>query len=368
MRTSLQRRTVRGFYLAQRWSVSRLLLGPPEGVEGQRQDLLPRHLARAEVAGPRHDPAATPRGPHRAATPPGAGARSGTPRAPPAVLFATDIGDGGEPHGVRVPAGVQEPVGGPEEGPKEEEARSPEREHAPRPLQEVGGDVLEHGAGHAAHPAQREMGPSAAGAAPPDVQGEVPRPSPQEREPVFHVTVEEPLHGAAAAEAWKVEGQDVIAGGAQRLDAPPQVEVGLPPDQPGGEEEDGAAGALRRKPDRRQGPGPAPPGHGHGLERGQILPRLGRGRGRKLWRQKQEQPHREPLLAGSRPERHGILGHGPLCHSLFPPHAHMDISRGEELRRYTPGASWSIAPLLTNFKQCLKLHLRWRTPKLTEPS
>src|SRR6059058_4092694 len=107
MRTSLQRRTVRGFYLAKRGSVSRLLLGPPEGVEGQREDLLPRQLDGAEVAGPGHDPAASSRG---------RGERSGIARVHPAVLLAADVGDGGEPHDVRVPAGVQEAVGGPEAG------------------------------------------------------------------------------------------------------------------------------------------------------------------------------------------------------------------------------------------------------------
>src|SRR5947199_4042159 len=182
MRTSLHRRAVRGFYLAKRGSVSRRLLGPPEGVERQGEDLLACDLDGAEVAGPGHDPAAPPRG---------RGERPGVLGACSTVALAADVGDGGERHRARVAAGVQEAVGGPEAGAEGEEGRPPQRGHAPRPLQEVRGDVLEHGSGYAPRPAEGEMGPAPAGAHPPYVQGQARRPLAQEIEAFLDVAVEE---------------------------------------------------------------------------------------------------------------------------------------------------------------------------------
>src|SRR3954470_105947 len=257
MRTSSQPRAVRALYL------STSLFRPPEGVERQRDDLLPGDLDGAEVAGPRHDPPLSSGGLRE---------RPGVLGAYPAVELAADVGDRAEGHRGGMAAGVQEAVGGPEDGAEEEISRPPEGGHAPRPLEEMGGDVLEHRAGHQVRPAQGGVGPGAAGAHSPHVQGEVPRPSPQGLYALLHVAVEEPLDGAAAAEAREVEDQGVVAGGAEGLEPSPQIEVGLSPDQPRREQEDGPAGALRRKPGRRQRAGPAPPWHGQSLERRQILP------------------------------------------------------------------------------------------------
>jgi hypothetical protein len=177
-----------------------------------------------------------------------------------AVALAADVGHGAEGHGGGVPADVQEAVGGAEADAIQDVGGPAQGSHAPRPLEEVGGDVLEKGAGHPVRPAEDRVGPVASGADAPDVEREVAGTLPQEVEPRLHVAIEEDVRRTAGAEAPEVEGQGMVAGGAEGIDPAPQVEVGPPPHQPGMEQEDGAAGATRRrKPGRRERALPVPP-------------------------------------------------------------------------------------------------------------
>lgn len=85
------------------------------------------------------------------------------------------------------------------------------------------------------------MRPGASGADAPEMERERARPAAQEGEAVFHVAIVETGRRAAAAEARQVEGERVIARGAERLDPAAVMEVGAAPGHPGVKEKDGAA-------------------------------------------------------------------------------------------------------------------------------
>src|SRR5258708_5367646 len=98
------------------------------------------------------------------------------------------------------------------------------------------------------------MRPGASGADAPEMEGERAHTLAEEGDAVFHVAIVEPGRRAAAAEARQVEGEGMVARGAERLDPAAVVKISLPPGHPGMKEEDGAA--LRRSfRDRRRVPG-----------------------------------------------------------------------------------------------------------------
>src|SRR6185369_10986441 len=156
------------------------------------------------------------------------------------VLFTADVGDRVELQEGGEAAGVQMPVGSGEDGAQEEKSGPLELLHAPRPLDEMRRDVLEDGAGDVAAASESRMRPGASGADAPEMERERARAPAQEGEAVLHVAVVETGRRAAAAEARQVEGEGVIARGAERLDPAAVMEVGPPPGDPGVEEEDGA--------------------------------------------------------------------------------------------------------------------------------
>ncbi len=80
--------------------------------------------------------------------------------------------------------------------------------------------------------------------------------------------------GPLAPKPPKSTGQRVVAGGAQGLDAAPQVEVGAAPDQPGVKEKDGAAGPARGRGTRSP---PACPAHTAAAPRGSRTAPAARG-------------------------------------------------------------------------------------------
>src|SRR6185312_11994901 len=209
---------------------------------------------------------------------------------------------------------VQEAMGGRQEGAIEHIAGPAQRRHAPRPLEEVGGDVLEEGAGHTLGPAEDGVGPVAAGADAPDVEGKAAGALVQEFERRLDVAVEEYRWRAAGAEAAEVDGQGMVAGSAQGRNAAPQIEVGPSPDQPGREEEDGAAGgALRRIPGRPERARTVTPRHLEVLEGRQPFRRVRLGNLGQPRRQRQETAHCNPLQPGAGPSRYrDLLHHTPL--------------------------------------------------------
>ena len=191
-----------------------------------------------------------------------------------AVALAADVGHGAEGHCGGVVADVQEAMGGRKTGAIQQVAGPAQGGHAPGPLEEVRGDVLEKGAGRHVRSAEDGVGPVAAGADAPDVEGEAAGALAQEVERRLHVAVEEDVRRTAGAEAPEVDGQRVVAGGAEGLDATPEMEVGFPPDQPGMEQEHGAAGAaLRRKPGRRERAASVAPRYSGGSGWGTLLSR-----------------------------------------------------------------------------------------------
>jgi hypothetical protein len=271
------------------------------------------------------------------------GQGAGVLRAHAPVHVPADVGDGFQGHGAGVAPDVQKAVGRAQAAAVEEKDRPEQGRRAPGPLEQVRRDILEHGARHASGPRQDGMGPVAAGADSPDMDGKVPGPLPQEFEAGLHVAVEEAAGRSAPAETGKVEGQDMVPGGAEGLDPSPQVEVGLSPDDPGMKQEDGAARASRREPGGGERAAAVPPRHSEALERRQLLRRVRLGCPRQPRREGQKKPHRQSFPPGPRPGCYRPLRHRSSSHSS----AHMDISRGERPRRY----GWGDNPPARIFKQ-----------------
>src|SRR3954469_4128474 len=174
------------------------------------------------------------------------------------------------------------------------------------------------------------MRPIAAGADAPDVEGKAVCAAVQKIERRLDVAVEEDMRWTAGAEAAEVDGERMVAGGAQGLDTAAQIEVSPAPDEPRMEEEDGAAGAaLRRIPGRRECARPEASRYGDILERRQSrrwhrLGNLGEPR-----RQRQKTAHCNPFQPGPGPGRYRLVLH----HTPLPP---MEVSRGGGPGRYSP--------------------------------